>query len=134
MNELIPPRTDIYSAIDAVHRKSREASVTNNLYNELIDADIQSRRAELDSIALRLKPTLGRSIEIGGLGDLTRAFRMLERKCMDNNVKRDEISQRTHVRRGQRRKNDRMRRWRMLFREGFIAECDRIRRMRKQGW
>jgi hypothetical protein len=84
-------------------------------------------------INLRLKPSLGRTVRVVS-GDPSRAFRMLERRCQENKIKHDEIEQRFHVRRGQRKKLLRMKRWRALFREGFIAECDKVRRMRKQGW
>jgi hypothetical protein len=85
------------------------------------------------SVSLRLRPTLGRTVE-GLYGDPGRGFRIMERKCRDNGVRSDSISQQRHVRRGQRRKDLRRSRWRKLFRVGFVAECDRIRRMRKQGW
>lgn len=84
-------------------------------------------------VNLRLKPSLGRTVKVVS-GDPSRAFRALERKCADNRIRLDEIAQRFHVRRGQRKKLLRMKRWRALFREGFIAECDKIRRMKKQGW
>lgn len=84
-------------------------------------------------INLRLKPSLGRTVRVVS-GDPSRAFRMLERRCQENKIRMDEIEQRFHVRRGQRKKLLRMKRWRALFREGFIAECDKVRRMRKQGW
>jgi hypothetical protein len=59
---------------------------------------------------------------------------MLERKCMENNVKGDMRSQEKHIRRGQRRKNIRILRWRKLFMQGFKAELATIHRMRRQGW
>lgn len=85
------------------------------------------------SISLRLRPTLGRTVE-GLAGEPMRGFRILERKCSENNVKRDFNSQLFHVRRGQRRKNLKSERWRRLFKQGFAAELNRVRRMRKQGW
>lgn len=88
-------------------------------------------------LTLRLKPALGRTVNLLNLPggkDLTRAFRQLEMRCQANSIRQEEREQRTHVRRGQRRKIERMRRWRILFKEGFIAECARIRRMKKQGW
>lgn len=84
-------------------------------------------------VNLRLKPSLGRTVKVVS-GDPSRAFRLLERRCIDNNLKRDEISQRFHIRRGQLKKILRVNRWRTTFQEGFIAECGKIRRMRKQGW
>jgi hypothetical protein len=88
---------------------------------------------EGSTVSLRLRPTLGRTVE-GLYGDPARGIRLLERKCSDNRVRGDARTQMTHVRRGQRKKDMRRQRWRKLFKEGFVAECDRIRRMRKQGW
>ena len=90
-----------------------------------------------DDMSLRLKPALGRSVNLLNLSggkDLTRAFRQLEMKCAANSVRADEREQRTHIRRGMRKKLERRKRWRILFKEGFLAECARVRRMRKQGW
>ena len=90
-----------------------------------------------DEFPLRLKPALGRTINLLNLPggkDLTRAFRQLEMKCASNSVRSDERDQRTHIRRGMRKKLERRQRWRVLFKQGFLAECARIRRMRKQGW
>ena len=90
-------------------------------------------------IKLRLKPALGRTISLdslpgGGGRDVTRAFKLLEMKCNQNNVRADERTQRTHVRRGLLKKINRMKRWRVLFKEAFLTECARVRRMKKQGW
>ncbi|OQV06767.1 hypothetical protein CLAIMM_11294 [Cladophialophora immunda] len=104
---------------------------TSTLLSDLHD-DIYSSSA-LPPIALRLRPTLGRTVD-GIYGDPTRGFRLLERKCHDNSVKADMRSQEKHVRRGQRRKNVRILRWRRLFMEGFRSELATIRKMRKQGW
>ncbi|KAL2396922.1 hypothetical protein ABEF93_004765 [Exophiala dermatitidis] len=88
---------------------------------------------ETSSISLRLRPTLGRTVDALN-GDASKGFRILERKCADNKVRQDARKQLFHVRRGQYKKDLRRQRWRKLFLEGFIAECGRIRRMRKQGW
>ncbi|ETI27457.1 hypothetical protein G647_09647 [Cladophialophora carrionii CBS 160.54] len=101
-------------------------SVLNSLGDEL--ASPAGRQ-----ISLRLRPTLGRTVD-GLHGDPTRGFRMLERKCAENNVKGDMRSQEKHIRRGQRRKNVRILRWRKLFLQGFKAELATIHRMRRQGW
>jgi hypothetical protein len=93
--------------------------------------DLNSPRREV-KMPLRLKPSLGRTVQMHT--NLANAFRTLERRCNDNNVKGDSIKQRFHVRKGQQRKINRRVRWRALFKDGFIAECDRIRRMKKQGW
>jgi len=100
---------------------------------ELLFANLQQTTPDpYKDTKLRLKPSLGRTVRV--VSDVSRAFRMLEKKCSDNSVRMDETAQRFHVRRGQRKKLLRMKRWRALFKEGFIAECDKIRRMRKQGW
>ena len=94
------------------------------------------RQSDEPRVALRLKPSLGRTqpLDLTRNIDLTAAFRKVERKCADNNVKGDARNQRFYVRRGQRRKDDRRRRWRALFKEGFLHECARIRKMKAQGW
>lgn len=112
------------------------AGLNESIARHALDQDAMARElamAGTSSIALRLKPSLGRTVD-GVYGEPARAFRALERKCSENKVKSDSMAQKRHVRRGQRRKDMRMLRWRRLFREGFIAECGKIRRMRKQGW
>jgi hypothetical protein len=88
------------------------------------------------SVRLRLKPTLGRTVPVNlnRNVDLTRAFRLLEFKNQQNKVKQDEREQKFHVRKGQLKKIMRRRRWRVTFLAGFLKECDRVRRMRRQGW
>lgn len=87
-------------------------------------------------VRMRLGPTLGRTVAVNlnRNVDLNRAFRMLEIKNQANKVKADEREQRFHVRKGQMRKIMRRRRWRVTFMAGFLEECKRVRRMRKQGW
>ncbi|KIW19835.1 hypothetical protein PV08_00410 [Exophiala spinifera] len=112
------------------------AGLNESIARHALDQDAMARElamAGTSSIALRLKPSLGRTVD-GVYGEPARAFRALERKCTENKVKSDSLAQKRHVRRGQRKKDMRMLRWRRLFREGFIAECGKIRRMRKQGW
>ena len=99
----------------------------------MVDRFSEEVRAPSSSIALRLRPTLGRTI--GGVyKDVGGAFRALERKCMNNNIKKDARTQLFHVRRGQAKKDIRRWRWRVQFKEGFVAELGRIRKMRNQGW
>jgi small subunit ribosomal protein MRP21 len=88
------------------------------------------------SIRLRLKPTLGRTVPVNlnRNVDLTRAFRLLEFKNQQNKVKQDEREQKFHVRKGQMKKIMRRRRWRVTFLAGFLKECERVRKMRRQGW
>ncbi|KEF59814.1 uncharacterized protein A1O9_04662 [Exophiala aquamarina CBS 119918] len=112
------------------NNQTQQANATMNSFAAVVNRD------EIDPFMhtnLRLKPSLGRTVKVVS-GDPSRAFRVLESKCAANKVRLDEVAQRFHVRRGQRKKLLRMKRWRALFREGFIAECDKIRRMRKQGW
>lgn len=89
-------------------------------------------------LTLRLKPTLGRTVDVDdGRGmDLTRAFVNLEAKIngRGNSVRKDERNQKYHVRRGQARKIKKRERWRVLFKEGFLGECERVRKMIRQGW
>src|SRR5256714_12187785 len=103
------------------------------LYNNLAGAAY--RQSDKPKVSLRLKPSLGRTLPLDLTRniDLTAAFRRLERKCADNSVKTDARNQRFYVRRGQRRKDDRRRRWRALFKEGVLHEGARIRRMKAQG-
>ncbi|EXJ81016.1 hypothetical protein A1O3_07304 [Capronia epimyces CBS 606.96] len=100
--------------------------------NKMLD-DLSQELHETSSISLRLRPTLGRTVD-GLNGDPSRGFRILERKCAENKIRQDARKQLFHVRSGQARKDIRRVRWRKLFLEGFIAECGRVRRMRKQGW
>jgi hypothetical protein len=104
------------------------------LYKSLAGAAY--RQSDMPRVNLRLKPSLGRTQELDLTRniDLTAAFRRVERRCTDNSVKVDARNQRIYVRRGQRRKDERRRRWRVLFKGGFLHACARIRRMKKQGW
>ncbi|KAH0831621.1 hypothetical protein AYO21_01819 [Fonsecaea monophora] len=118
---------------NAAQRSSPENSATTSTSTLLSDLHEDIYSSSLPPITLRLRPTLGRTVD-GIYGDPTRGFRLLERKCHENNVKSDMRSQEKHVRRGQRRKNIRILRWRKLFMEGFRSELGTIRKMRKQGW
>lgn len=118
----------------ALSRGDTEDIDQEALYKNLAGAAY--RQSDMPKVNLRLKPSLGRTQELDLTRniDLTAAFRRVERKCTDNSVKVDARNQRIYVRRGQRRKDERRRRWRALFKEGFLHECARIRRMKKQGW
>ncbi|KPI43820.1 uncharacterized protein AB675_6120 [Cyphellophora attinorum] len=83
---------------------------------------------------IRLSTSLGKTVEVAGYTDVTRAFQRMEGIVRRNQVKKDTLSQKFHIRRGQLRKNKRIVRWRARFKEGFVAECARIQRMKKQGW
>lgn len=138
----------VYDALSAYEAKPRTASAqgltprpsgsstspTWDLIKELDASDIAADHEA--SVRLRLKPTLGRTVPVNlnRNVDLTRAFRILEFRNTANKVKADEREQRFHVRKGQMRKIMRRRRWRVTFLAGFLEECKRVRRMRKQGW
>ena len=115
-------------------RQRRELSMS--IQDRLNESDAAWAKRNRPGVrpALRLKPSLGRTVDISGNFDVTRAFRSLEAACSRNSVKRDVQKQRFHVRRGQLKKQLKMERWRKLFKEGFLAECDRVRKMRRQGW
>ncbi len=119
---------------DDAKRQRRELSMS--IQDRLNESDAAWAKRNRPTVrpALRLKPSLGRTVDVSGNFDVTRAFRSLEAACSRNNVKRDVQKQRFHVRRGQLKKHLKIERWRKLFKEGFLAECDRVRKMRKQGW
>ena len=89
-----------------------------------------------EAVNLRLSPLLGRTVPVDpGRGlDLQSAFRILESRCSYNAVKRDSVTQRTHVRKGQKKKDMKRFRWRELFKQGFLQEVATIRKMKRQGW
>lgn len=132
----------IYDALSAYETKpraprpltQRKNSPTFDLAAALDASDIAADHEA--SIRLRLKPTLGRTVPVNlnRNVDLTRAFRMLEFKNQANKVKQEEREQRFHVRKGQMKKIMRRRRWRVTFLAGYLKECERVRRMRRQGW
>lgn len=83
---------------------------------------------------IRLSSSIGKQVDVTGYTDVTRAFQRMEAICSRNRVRADVRSQRFHIRKGMLRKNLRIIRWRKLFKEGFVAECARVQKMRKQGW
>jgi hypothetical protein len=100
-----------------------------------INAAYASKGMSSNSTAsLRLKPSLGRTLEVYTGTDVTSALRKLEVTCARNRIRHDFERQRFHVRRGMKKKLMKMQRWRVVFKEGFLAECARVRKMRKQGW
>lgn len=112
------------------------SSLTNQVGDNIARIAAQADHASLEGIHLRLTPMLGRTIAVGEANttDLQSTFRALEFRCAQNSVKTDSMKQRTHVRKGQKRKQLKVTRWRALFKEGFIREVARIRRMKAQGW
>jgi len=87
-----------------------------------------------EKIPIRLSPSTGRSISIQGNVDVARGFRLMERTCAQNNIKKDAMYQRFHERRGMKKKRLRRVRWRARFMEGFRATVSRVKKLRKQGW
>lgn len=115
---------------------SYDSSLTSRVGSDLARTRGRANHDSLEGIHLPLSPTLGRTlpVEEGNGLDLQGAFRVLEIRCAQNCVKKDSITQRTHVRRGQKRKELKSKRWRAMFKEGFIREVARVRRMKAQGW
>jgi hypothetical protein len=116
--------------------KAPPQGLTGQIAREIDVNDAKTTHDALAAVHLRLTPMLGRTVPVNtGPGlDLQSAFRQLEIKCAQNNVKGDSMKQRTHVRRGQAKKELRSKRWRALFKEGFLREVGRVRRMKGQGW
>lgn len=104
------------------------------------DQKYLDKKAEEDKAReqLRLHPSLGKTVDVNDAAgfNVTRAFITLESKIngRGNAVRKDEREQKFHVRRGQKRKLKARERWRIVFREGFLGECARIRKMIRQGW
>ncbi|KAL4735359.1 hypothetical protein BDV11DRAFT_34746 [Aspergillus similis] len=93
-------------------------------------------RQERRRVDLKLNPTLGRDVAVVPERgqDLDVALKRLSGILKENNVKYQYLDQKYHVRRGQMRKNLRIRRWRKLFAYSFAHTVGKIQRMRAQGW
>ncbi|KAL4943205.1 hypothetical protein BDV06DRAFT_190494 [Aspergillus oleicola] len=92
----------------------------------------QTRRA----LPGKLNPALGRRIAVAPERgeDLETGMKRLNRLLTENNVKFQQLQQKFHVRRGQMKKNLRIKRWRKLFQYSMQHTVSKIERMRKQGW
>jgi hypothetical protein len=93
-------------------------------------------KLSIKTVPMKLGPKLGRQILVQndkGV-DCATAIRTLEVTCRANYLRQQEASQRFHVRRGQARKNLRIKRWRKLFKFSFLETVKKINRMRDQGW
>lgn len=123
----LSPRDSLRNAFTAPGTVSNVLANIDRAYDSL-------QAAKSKGPNLRLSPSIGKTVEVTGSTDLTRAFQRMEMICTRNQVRKDVARQRYHVRRGQLKKNNRIARWRKLFNEGFLAECGRVRRMRRQGW
>lgn len=85
---------------------------------------------------MRLNSSLGRTITVNperGM-DVGRAFRALEMRCSQNQVRRQYVLQRFHERPGLKRKRLKSERWRRRFKENFRETVKMVQKMRKQGW
>ncbi|KAF3768136.1 hypothetical protein M406DRAFT_329169 [Cryphonectria parasitica EP155] len=85
-------------------------------------------------VKYRLRPVIGRTVELQNGVDVARGLAILNMKCSLNRVRADQTKQRFHERGGLKRKRLRRERWRARFKEGFKATCSRVRVLAKQGW
>lgn len=85
-------------------------------------------------VKYRLRPVVGRTVELRGQIDVARGLALLGTRMSHNRVKHEFNKQRFHERGGLRRKRLRMERWRVRFKDGFKATCSRVRVLAKQGW
>lgn len=85
-------------------------------------------------VKYRLRPVVGRTVDLRGQIDVARGLAILNTKCATNKIKLDFNKQRFHERGGLRKKRLRMERWRVRFKDGFKATCSRVRVLAKQGW
>lgn len=127
-------------------RKTTEALDTLGWFGEAITAapaptiaDFQETRERLgypapETVKLRLRPVLGRSVKVGDRTDFARGLLILHTKVMSNSVARDASRQRFHERPGLKRKRLKSERWRRRFKEGFKATCERVKELALQGW
>lgn len=85
---------------------------------------------------VKLNSTVGRTIPVNENRnmDVGRAFRTLEMRCAQNNVKKDFMRQRFHERGGLKRKRLKSERWRRRFKESFRATIKLVQGLKKQGW
>lgn len=135
--DFIPSKAAAASSSQSQQRTGTASNIpdwlTTNLGQTILRDLSRTGPSQLSSTMLRLRPSLGRTIRVMG-NDLGSALTRLERRCGENQVRTESFRQMFHVRKGQERKLLKVKRRRALFKEGFIAECARIRRMRKQGW
>ena len=91
-------------------------------------------KPDTEAPTLRMGPSLGRTVEVDGTGDLNRAFRNLDILCNRNAVKADLYRQRFHERPGLKRKRLKSVRWRRRFKADFQAVCRRVEELKRKGW
>ncbi|KAJ5194087.1 Ribosomal protein S21 [Penicillium cf. griseofulvum] len=87
-------------------------------------------------VELKLGPTLGRQVHVEPERgtDLGAALRKLQATLSQNSVRNDAHSQKFHVRKGMVRKQQKMMRWKKLFKFSFQGTVKKIQRMQAQGW
>ncbi|KXG54046.1 Ribosomal protein S21 [Penicillium griseofulvum] len=87
-------------------------------------------------VELKLGPTLGRQVHVEPERgtDLGAALRKLQATLAQNSVRNDAHSQKFHVRKGMVRKQQKMMRWKKLFKFSFQGTVKKIQRMQAQGW
>lgn len=81
-----------------------------------------------------MRPSTGRTINLRQNVDVARAFQLLDRAVMRNNLRRDLRLQRQHERPALKRKRQWRERWRMRFKDGMRAVINRTMELRAQGW
>ncbi|KAI5290913.1 hypothetical protein KEM54_000052 [Ascosphaera aggregata] len=112
-----------------------------NRYSHVRSTDLASNiitriRRDLRRYDIRSNPSTGRSVDVNhktGM-DPVRAVRTLEILCARNKVRVHQRDQKFHVRRTQKRKDLRMKRWRALFKKSFKQTLSRCAKMKSQGW
>ncbi|EEP77321.1 predicted protein [Uncinocarpus reesii 1704] len=117
---------------------TREMSGMLNMFDKNFQAGADgARKPRMSSqVELRLTPSLGRTVSVDHIRgfDVAKAFVHMEARCSANKVRQDEKAQRFHVRRGQRRKELRMERWRKTFKFAFQHTVNRCLALTRQGW
>jgi ribosomal protein S21 len=83
---------------------------------------------------LRLKPQIGRTINLAAGIDILHGVRLLEQVCARNKIRSDFNKQRFHERPGLKRKRLKSERWRKNFRASFQAVVNRVKQLKVQGW
>ncbi|KAL1967047.1 hypothetical protein VTN77DRAFT_3571 [Rasamsonia byssochlamydoides] len=122
------------TSIDMPQRRPYDPSSLSRAVAQSAETD--NYRSSLRRVELKLGPELGRQVYVEpekGV-DLPAALRFLQINCAVNRVRAQANFQRFHVRRGQRKKDLRMERWRKLFKFSFVKTVAKIQRMRAQGW
>ncbi|EFW13540.1 hypothetical protein D8B26_004184 [Coccidioides posadasii str. Silveira] len=107
-----------------------------NMYDKRLPSRSETKKSLSSAVELRLSPSLGRTVAVDHVRnfDVGKALSLMESRCAANKVRVHEREQRFYVRRGQLRKEVRMKRWRKLFKFSFQQTVARCEKLRKQGW